>query len=215
MLTLTRLDLNPQHAEVQRDLGDCHRLHRRLLACVADAAKAAAEDARVLYRVEGTTILVQTPGIPDWSVLPLRYVGAEPSWKRVDDRYRLVAAGMRYQFRLRANPTKRVVDRGGKWEKHRVQLRTLAELYNWIDRQAANHGFRLDGAPEDAVRLVRHGHAIGRHDQGRLTFESVTFDGRLVVTDAARIAAALRHGIGSGKGFGHGLLSLAPVSHAS
>ena len=46
-----------------------------------------------------------------------------------------------------------------------------------------------------------------KHD---LRFASVQFDGVLQVRDPARLLEALRVGIGSGKGLGFGLLSLAP-----
>jgi CRISPR system Cascade subunit CasE len=39
--------------------------------------------------------------------------------------------------------------------------------------------------------------------------QAVTFDGLLRVTDPEALLAALAGGIGSGKGFGFGLLSLA------
>ena len=45
----------------------------------------------------------------------------------------------------------------------------------------------------------------------RLQFYAVQFDGVLQVTDADLLVRAVQAGIGSGKGFGFGLLSLAPV----
>jgi CRISPR system Cascade subunit CasE len=43
-----------------------------------------------------------------------------------------------------------------------------------------------------------------------LQYVSVLFDGVLQVIDPAQMLEALRKGIGSGKGMGFGLLSLAP-----
>jgi CRISPR system Cascade subunit CasE len=40
---------------------------------------------------------------------------------------------------------------------------------------------------------------------------SVQFDGILRVSDPDKLHAAIENGIGSGKGFGFGLLSLAPA----
>jgi CRISPR system Cascade subunit CasE len=53
------------------------------------------------------------------------------------------------------------------------------------------------------------GGAGGTATRRRLTFGDVVFDGRLVVTDAALFRATLERGIGSGKAFGFGLLSVA------
>ena len=44
----------------------------------------------------------------------------------------------------------------------------------------------------------------------RLTFCGVAFEGRMQVVDSVLFHAALRAGIGSGKAYGYGLLSLAP-----
>ena len=49
---------------------------------------------------------------------------------------------------------------------------------------------------------------------GRMTFGDVVFEGRLVVTDVERFRQALADGIGSGKAFGFGLLSVAPAQAA-
>ena len=49
----------------------------------------------------------------------------------------------------------------------------------------------------------------GRRDGQRLSFGSVVFDGRLEVTDADSFREVLANGIGSGKAFGFGLLSVA------
>ena len=48
-----------------------------------------------------------------------------------------------------------------------------------------------------------------RHD---ITHFAVKFEGELVVTDPTRFAETLKNGIGSAKGFGFGLLSVARAS---
>jgi CRISPR system Cascade subunit CasE len=45
-----------------------------------------------------------------------------------------------------------------------------------------------------------------------ITAEGVVFDGRLRITDRGRFLEALRAGIGTGKSYGFGLLSVAPLS---
>ncbi len=45
----------------------------------------------------------------------------------------------------------------------------------------------------------------------RLTFASVLFDGDLVVLDKMLFLEALSGGIGTGKAYGFGLLSIAPA----
>jgi CRISPR system Cascade subunit CasE len=44
-----------------------------------------------------------------------------------------------------------------------------------------------------------------------MTFGSVLFEGRLAITDTEQFRATLAAGIGSGKAYGFGLLSVAPT----
>ena len=53
--------------------------------------------------------------------------------------------------------------------------------------------------------------AANRPARSRLTFEGLTFEGILEVTDPERFAATVRAGIGPAKAYGYGLLSLAPA----
>jgi CRISPR system Cascade subunit CasE len=75
----------------------------------------------------------------------------------------------------------------------------------WSERDGREYpNFRVEVAPEGAVRCGKAG-----HDGGRLV--AARFDGVLDVTDPARFRAAVGDGVGPGKGFGFGLLSLAPA----
>jgi len=44
-----------------------------------------------------------------------------------------------------------------------------------------------------------------------MTFGAATFEGILEVTDAEKFRQSLKQGIGTGKAYGFGLLSVAPV----
>ncbi len=52
-----------------------------------------------------------------------------------------------------------------------------------------------------------------RNDSGKpMTFGAVTFEGILEVTDAEKFRESLRQGIGTGKAYGFGLLSVAKAA---
>ena len=75
---------------------------------------------------------------------------------------------------------------------------------SWLERKANENGFRVLGCRlgnRRAWRWVRKGER-GVHD-------GVDFEGALEVVDAGRLGNALLNGIGRGKTFGFGLLSLA------
>jgi CRISPR system Cascade subunit CasE len=217
---LSRLILNPRSRAVQRDLAQPHALHQTILRAFPDNLEQTNE--RVLYRLDQTRnndlhLLVQSHDAPDWShLLHNGYLlpGAQenPVVKTVTLQ---VQPNQRLGFRLRANPTKRLSAGTGNKGK-RIGLYKLEEQINWLQRKAAEHGFRVDSVmPSQQQRIQGHiprkeGQAADQpaHDA---KFFSVQFDGILQVTDPERFLNAVQAGIGSGKAFGFGLLSVAPV----
>jgi len=94
--------------------------------------------------------------------------------------------------------------------KHGVRHGLLNEeqQIGWLHRKAKQAGFLVHSivvTPEGSVSFVK---ADGGK-QYRLSLLSVRFDGLLEVTHPQRLRETLAKGIGSAKGFGFGLLSLA------
>jgi CRISPR system Cascade subunit CasE len=217
-----------------------HRTILRAFPPTPDGVQTARDHFEVLYRVEedchssgALTLLVQSAVVPDWSHLLPRYLvpaggwQANPESKRVDQLYAGLEDGMILAFRLRANPTRKVDTHSGpngeRRNGRRVALRDEAEQLEWLRRKGSQHGFALLATsvnPDVAdVRTRNSGKVTGarRPADGtaapsgrRLTFGSVLFEGRLRVVDAATMRDALMRGIGSGKAYGFGLLSVAP-----
>jgi CRISPR system Cascade subunit CasE len=211
---LSRLILNPRNRRVQREVAEPYQMHRSLMQAFPDDLKEGQE--RVLFRLEtqrdgGLALLVQSWTLPDWSWLAepeargyLLPVGEpNPAVKSFDLD---LAPGQRLAFRLRANPTvKRKFESG---DHKRVGLYDEEGQIEWLKRKGEGGGFRLLSArtsdQEDVKGTVRR--------QGKkhtLKLAAVQFDGLLEVTDPERLRDTVRQGIGSGKGFGFGLLSLA------
>jgi CRISPR system Cascade subunit CasE len=205
MMYLTRLVLDPRCQQVREDLADPYELHRTLLRAFPDADDGG--PGRVLYRVEPLRseprfiVLVQSDVAPDWLRLnvPDGYLQGPPATKPFDPTF---TSGQRLCFRLRANPT---VKREGK----RRPLLGEGEQRTWLDRKGAEAGFRVV-----RTEVTPEGASCGRKPAGgatmTLTHHAVRFDGVLAVADPERLRQALPAGIGSAKGFGFGLLSLAP-----
>jgi CRISPR system Cascade subunit CasE len=80
----------------------------------------------------------------------------------------------------------------------------MEEQIEWLQRKAAQGGFAvLSAMPTQQQRTDDR-----RHE---LKFFSVQFDGVLQVAEPERFRQTLAQGIGSGKAFGFGLLSVAPA----
>ena len=202
---LTRLLLDTRSAQVRRDLGNPYELHRTLVRAFVQSD--AQDVPRFLWRVEPQAawnsppvVLVQSEHSADWSLLQAlpRYLKAPPETKALSPE-RLFPARQRCRFRLFANPT---VTRAGK----RIGLVGDDAQLAWLQRQGQSHGFALETA------IVTHSEVLKPRKQATvLSLQRACYEGVLQVTDAERLKVALVAGIGPGKAFGCGLLSLARI----
>jgi len=192
----------------------------------------------VLYRVDAhpqnglPVLLVQSQTAPDWSFLQTitfqnyllptdpRQGDENPAVKTRAIEFQL---GQTLAFRLRANPTKRL-SAGKGYKGKRVGIYKEEEQLTWLQQRSVPCGFRLlhtqiiQGSKVQwaALREIEQ----NRKKTGEVSEEKalpkpglieVQFDGILQVTDPTAFLTAVQAGIGSGKAFGFGLLSLAPV----
>jgi len=207
---LSRLILNPANRRVQSEIARPYEMHRTIMRAFPDGLTGQTE--RVLFRLEpagrdlGLQLLVQSWGQPDWSHLAdaagyLRSdVDHNPAIKPFEPQMR---AGQRLAFRLRANPTVKTKRNG---RPVRQGIFDEEKQIEWLTRKGQAGGFRL--------LAVRAGHesliGSGSKSQGSARFYAVQFDGVLEVANPAHCLEVLKKGIGSAKGFGFGLLSVAP-----
>ncbi|GHT96957.1 CRISPR-associated endoribonuclease Cse3 [Betaproteobacteria bacterium] len=211
---LTRLRLDPRSAQVRRDLSNPYDMHRSLVrAFVADET---ATQPRFLWRIEPSgdwatpVVLVQSVHMADWSVLSTRphYLKQKVETKSVDLEA-LLQEGSRYRFRLVANPT---VTKDGK----RYGLTSEEAQLDWLARQGEKHGFTLVTGQQDqkyAVMVAESRVLKGlKSGQPPIHLQQVHYEGLLKLENAAALNQALSTGIGPGKSFGCGLLSVARVS---
>jgi CRISPR system Cascade subunit CasE len=232
---LSRLILNPRSREVQGGLRDCQKLHCMILKAfpkVENQNKKAREEFGVLYRVDvdrkrnRLSLLVQSRIAPDWSRLPDEYLLEDvdelnPSCKTVHELFKTLQEGMRLRFRLRANPTRRLneepKDKESNTKKRgrRVDIRGEKEQSEWLKRKEQDCGFRLTALRLNSnvanVNVGPEQNVKGKkcNSDAKMIFGSVLFDGELIITDAKQFQSALISGIGSGKAYGFGLLSIA------
>ncbi|MFN0095622.1 MAG: type I-E CRISPR-associated protein Cas6/Cse3/CasE [Dehalococcoidia bacterium] len=242
-LFLSRLTLNLRSRDTQRLLGDCHAMHRLVMSGFPDVPEGPARQALgVLYRVEerperhSAQVFIQSAQAPAWA-FETRDIGVEGP-RSLDPLLAKVAAGARFRFRLRANPTRRVHERSAQGPEareqasavgKRVPLRREDDRLAWLARKGEDAGFALltvtVSGGVDAESRTSASASNARADPGErlrgrqgfeggvrnLDFESCLFEGVLEVRDSGRLAAAVRAGVGPAKAFGMGLLSLAPV----
>jgi CRISPR system Cascade subunit CasE len=160
-----------------------------------------------------------------------------PACKAIAPLYDRIGAGTVLAFALRANPTKKVgttlkserLAGAVKSNGRRVFLAKPEEQIEWLVRKGLAGGFELlsvEAQPKladvDAVPVGRtwggsrapsRGDGPGdRSRQSELAFGAVFFRGRLRVTDRQLFLDTVAGGIGSGKAYGFGLLTVVPAT---
>ncbi len=192
----------------------------------------------VLHRLDvdaqlGTiSLLVQSAFKPNWNFTEEFLFDGGYSNKEIGQIYSLLPNETELMFRLRANPTKRIgknfehpnekvreeFNKKFKDEKKRRRISpdSEKEQIEWLRKKGELHGFRLitikvnpDESLISDVAATPNGKVSGKHKAGELTFKSVIFNGNLQITDAEKFRETLIHGIGQGKAYGFGLLSIA------
>jgi CRISPR system Cascade subunit CasE len=205
MMYLSRLELNPTSRNAMRDIGDVAMLHKRfMMAFPGVSTKTPRKDLGVLFRIDSVkrlpVALIQSQVEPDWTFLPAGYCIRPAEFKEIGQRLERISEGATLAFRLRANPSKRIPNEGGN--PKRVSLYGQEKQTVWLQRRATDSGFE-----PASVNVIQEGTL---KTQDGKSFESAVFEGALRVVDREMLIEAIKVGIGPGKAYGFGLLTLAP-----
>jgi len=203
---ISQLLLNDRQPQVHRDLGNAHTFHQRLMHGFPDQpTETPRADWHILYRREPDSfqVLVQSAIEPDWSCLPPHYLQDGARVKPFNLDADTLSVGQQLRFRLKANPSKR-----DKASRKIIGFYRRDDQLAWLTRQGERHGFKLltvDAIPAPNVFGTK------KNGKAPIRIHTVLFQGVLQVQDPAALAAAVRQGIGRGRSYGCGLLSLAKV----
>ncbi len=157
-------------------------------------------------------ILVQSAVKPDWEYAfhNAGYLLAAPA--EVKDYDPSFAKGERLRFRLAANPTRRLSKNSLDLKEGSIGKRVPVptdRLIDWLARRAESGGFSIDKGSTTFQPGYIYMNKTRDGDGQRL--RSVRYEGVLEVMDADKFRDTLAGGIGSGKAFGFGLLSVATL----
>ena len=203
---LSRIAIDLRRYETMRALHERERLHAMVESCFPGPRQ------RRLWRLDSLHdidyLLLLSGEAPNLRELG-RQIGCRGAIGEIKDYtplLRRIAPGTVWRFRLTANPTESIPSRDGSRGRVRA-VTVVARQREWLARQGASHGFAVaDGAFDvtrtEWLRFRKPGHAI--------SLLCTTFEGILTVTDAAQFLQALTEGIGRGKAYGMGLLTVIP-----
>ncbi|WP_406708213.1 type I-E CRISPR-associated protein Cas6/Cse3/CasE [Tessaracoccus caeni] len=217
---LTHMPLNPQRRSTRDLVASAQRLHAAVLSCFVPGTDSVG---RVLWRLDRPEphrldLYVVSPSPPSMEAL-VDQAGwpAQPVWRTADYASFLAKLedGQKWVFRLRANPIKSLRSVPGK-RGNRVPLVRTADQLEWLAARGDRSGFRISaGEHGPNVRVTEQvTNRFARHSDGQqrtVTLATAAFEGVLEVTDTQALRSVLTTGIGAGKGYGCGLMTLAPV----
>lgn len=243
MAYLSRIYLNPLRPGAQRLLRDPQAMHAAILGAlprqpVTERILWRLEGARD-YRAR---LLVLTQSMPAWDHLVEQagWPGTEEGRAAVRpyDRFlERVVTGAEFIFRLRANPVmatkqplrpspaqaKRLREAEGRVRGVTVPHKTVASQMQWLLDRVEKWGFtvpRGDDGTTPAVAIVERERLVflrrsGSGQSHRVVLHTATFEGRLCVVDEAAARRSLLQGVGRGRAYGCGLITIAPVASAT
>lgn len=203
---LSQVELDLRNRETLRALNVPRRLHGAVEAAFTGPRT------RRLWRLDRRAgrlwLLILSEETPELSGIVSQFAPANGTAETRDYAPLLarVAEGTRWRFRLAANPVKNVKDVPGGRGTVRNHV-TVEQQEQWLAERAPKHGFALEPAAFRVVdaRWIAFDKAA---DGNPVRIHAVTFEGLLRVTDAALFREALTRGIGRGKAYGLGLLTL-------
>lgn len=208
---LARLILNRRSRDARHDLGDSAMMHARMAGMVDGLlAKPGPGEPRLLYRADSHVVLVQSPVLPDWSRLPAGYLTdadeddlsfhAAPPVKRIEAAVASLTRGSNVSFRLKTWPNQMC-------EQHRTRqtITDPASIMAWLHHLGDRHGFEV---PDARFRVEGWPRAWAGKPMA-LPSRVTLYEGQLRVRDPEALRRAVRCGVGRGRAFGLGLLTLA------
>lgn len=218
--------INPQKREGRKLLGNRQLMHKAVLQAFPPGSLEETGE-RVLWRLdqEGLkhTLYLVSPIEPDLTHIAEKAGWVSQTWNSIsyDAFLDRLMVGQEWGFRLQANPVKRESTPLGSSSKTLPHV-TPEQQINWLTQRAKGHGFTVKENPESMSGLIldvsrrenlrfsrRDPHQAGKAAQ--VTLRMAQFDGVLKVTDIQAFKSALTQGIGRGKAYGCGLMTLRRV----
>lgn len=238
---LSLLSLNPRNKSVQREQRQPYQLHRTLMNAFDPGGvgqpRNTDDSHGVLFRLDQDVsthlpiVIVQSQSYPNWTWLNQKNDEHQQSYLLRPAQCKAIqielARGQRLAFRLRANPTKRFSAGKGNKGKRMALLEAGLQL-DWLKRKFDSGQDKGGDERQSGFKLIQAN--VSRNvflaDQKEETLNNngdqhkqvhdlklfgIQFDGVVEVLDPILAQHTIQAGIGSGKAFGFGLLSVALV----
>lgn len=206
---LTRITPDTRIRDARLDLGDAAAMHRRLMSLFPDSLGPQPRvQAGLLFRIDRdqqsqAIILAQSTTAPDLGRLPDGY--GRRDHRSLTPMLEALTEGLTIRFRLTANASKRAWKGDDRHTAGQVVPLGGADAEHWWrSRAEQHHGLGILELRTESQQPVR-----GRRSGHMITHAATRFDGVAVIRDPHALRTAVLSGVGRGKAYGCGLLSLA------
>lgn len=210
-MNLTRMHLNVRRVGARKLIASPHAMHAAVMAGFPPGVA----PGRALWRLDGAdqlhpTLLVVSADAPDFTHLE-EQAGwpSQPTTKSIayEGLLNALEEGQDWAFRTTVNPTHR-----GRRDGHAKVFAhvTADQQTQWLLERQSRMGVSLVG--DDGVpRFSMQGRDVKRFGRAgaTVTLGTATFGGVLRVKDPEALRGVLTEGLGRGKAYGCGLLTLA------
>ncbi|MEU6406139.1 type I-E CRISPR-associated protein Cas6/Cse3/CasE [Streptomyces sp. NPDC046985] len=212
-MTLTRIVVNRGHRQARVDLANRPGMHKTLMRLLArPEGSTPRKNGGLLFRLEpglDPVLLVQTADTPDLTGLPGGYGTADT--RDLTPMLTALTPGLPVRYRITAAPTAYRPTGAppdpvtGRRPRGKITSLQGHDAQAWWQRRASTAGLQLTGPTETLDR------PFPSPERPAPFYRLTQFDGTATIADPGLLATALREGIGKGKAYGAGLLTLAPA----
>ena len=213
---LSRMPLNPRRRGTAKFLSAPQTMHAALESSFPPHNDGG--NPRTLWRLERigdkVTLWVVSERKPSFEPIAEQAGwpnSGHPTWETRDYTLLLdrLMTGQRYQFRLTANPV--LSRRNEKNKQQRIPLVKEDQQIRWLLDRAPRLGFSAGDDTQPTFMVTKSQRYSFKHENSSgVSLLKCQFDGVLTVTDPTLLYDALTKGVGKGKAYGLGLLTLAP-----
>ena len=209
-MILTRIELNTKKKATMMALANPNKFHGAL-----ESAKENHEE-RILWRIDSLNskdylMILSSSSLKTNGLIEQFGYEEKPAQSVLYDKLlNRISPNSRWRFRFVANPTfseKPAKENGrGKVHSH-VSVKYQLE---WLEKQGKKHGFIIDHEHTNVIQsrwITFKKHGIGRN----VLLKQAAFEGILTVNDPDLFKQALQNGIGRGKAYGMGMLTIVSV----
>lgn len=222
---LTRFRFNPARRGTRRLLESPQALHAAVLAAFARPEDHTTDAARTLWRVDRSAVrpeirlYISSPTPPD-----LTHLVEQAGWPTIDTWLTRpygafldsLEKGQVWSFRLTANPVHDGRKRPDSKDTQRFGAVTAQQQIEWLQSRAERNGFAICTTADGFTNLVVRDRQTRtfRRNRGEppVTLTMATYEGVLQVEEADQLRRVLTKGLGHGKAYGCGLMTLAPTA---